>query len=309
DFRAMVAGKADPMKLWTDKKLKIGGDVMASQKLMFLKKIDPKRGMEIVAKLRGAGGGAAATAAASSGEPTSAEAFAVIRDFIEQNGSLAAETGRTFLFRLAGPDSAWTLDLKNGKGSVTEGGTTADCILDLSDADFRAMVAGKADPMKLWTDKKLKIGGDVMASQKLMFLKKIDPKRGMEIVAKLRGAGGAAKPAAAQAAAPAAAKAAQAPAIVKALGERLAQTPNLAKEVGAKVSLVVGDRGWLLDLTGAGSVTEGADKGAAVTLTLTDEDLVALTKGESLRDLYQHGRVRVDGDARIAHKLTFFKGL
>ncbi|HVH48171.1 MAG TPA: SDR family NAD(P)-dependent oxidoreductase, partial [Labilithrix sp.] len=95
-------------------------------------------------------------APAPSGEPTSAEAFAVIRDFIEQNGNLAAETGKTFLFKLSGPESAWTLDLKNGKGSVTEGGTTADCILDLTDADFRAMVAGKADPMKLWTDKKLK---------------------------------------------------------------------------------------------------------------------------------------------------------
>ena len=38
----MDAGKADAMKLYMGKKLKIGGDVMASQKLMFLKSIDPK---------------------------------------------------------------------------------------------------------------------------------------------------------------------------------------------------------------------------------------------------------------------------
>ncbi|MBX3229664.1 MAG: SDR family NAD(P)-dependent oxidoreductase [Labilithrix sp.] len=318
DFCAMVAGKADPMKLWTEKKLKISGDVMASQKLMFLKKIDPKRGAEVVAKLRAAGGGAPAAAAAGaapSGEPTSAEAFAVIRDHIEQNGGLAAEIGKTFLFRLSSPDSAWTLDLKNGKGSVTEGGTAGDCVLDLSDEDFRAMVAGKADPMKLWTDKKLKISGDVMASQKLMFLKKIDPKRGAEVVAKLRGSGGGAAAGgggaapAAKAAAPAAAAPSQAPAIVKALGERLAKTPNLAKEVGAKVGLVVGTASWLLDLTGAGAITEGKPSGAAATLTLDDETLVALAKGESLRDLYMHGRVRIDGDPRVAHKLTFFKGL
>src|SRR6185503_17974187 len=113
-----------------------------------------------------------------------------IGDFIAQNGGLAAEVGKTFLFRLSEPDSAWTVDLKNGKGSVTSGGDKADCVLDLSDADFRAMVAGKADPMKLWTEKKLKISGDVMASQKLMFLKKIDRARAAEIVAKRRGAGG-----------------------------------------------------------------------------------------------------------------------
>jgi 3-hydroxyacyl-CoA dehydrogenase/3a,7a,12a-trihydroxy-5b-cholest-24-enoyl-CoA hydratase len=312
DFRAMVSGKADPMKLWTDKKLKIGGDVMASQKLMFLKKIDPKRAAEVVAKLRGAGGAAPAAAApAASGEPTSAEAFAVIADFISQNGGLAAEVGKTFLFRLSDPTSAWTVDLKNGKGGVTEGGASGDCMLDLSDADFRAMVSGKADPMKLWTDKKLKIGGDVMASQKLMFLKKIDPKRAAEVVAKLRGAGGAGggAKAAAPAAAAAPAGAVQAPKIVAALGERLAKTPGLAKEVGAKVALVVGDKSWLLDLTGPGTITEGAGKGAAATLTFGDEDFVALAKGESLRDLYQHGRVRIDGDTRVAHKLTLFKGL
>ncbi|MBX3224911.1 MAG: SDR family NAD(P)-dependent oxidoreductase [Labilithrix sp.] len=262
-------------------------------------------------KKKPAAAAAPAAGAAASGEPTSAEAFAVIGDFIAQNGSLASEVGKTFLFKLSGPDSAWTVDLKNGKGSVAPGGDKADCILELSDADFCAMVAGKADPMKLWTDKKLKIGGDVMASQKLMFLKKIDPKRAMEVVAKLRGAGGAAAPSAAPAASakPAASgKASAAPAIVKALGERLAKTPNLAKEVGAKVALVVGDHAWLLDLTGAGTVAEG--KGAAdATLTLGDDDLVALAKGEGLRDLYQHGRVRIDGDPRVAHKLNFWKGL
>src|SRR5262249_41952319 len=161
------------------------------------------------------------------------------------------------------PDSAWTVDLKNGKGAVSVGGTAGDCVLDLSDEDFRAMVAGKADPMKLWTEKKLKISGDVMASQKLMFLKKIDPKRGIEVVAKPRGAS-AANPAAAAPAAAAVKKDAKAPSILKALGERLAKTPNLAKEVGAVVQLVVTapDAAWVVDLkAGPGGVKEG--KGAA----------------------------------------------
>ncbi|MDB4934542.1 MAG: Oxidoreductase, short chain dehydrogenase/reductase family [Labilithrix sp.] len=315
DFCAMVAGKADPMKLWTEKKLKIGGDVMASQKLMFLKKIDPKQAAEVVAKMRNAGGGVPAPAApAASGEPTSGEAFAVIEDFIGKNPGMAGEIGKTFLFRLSSPDSAWTVDLKNGKGAVTAGGDKGDCVLDLSDADFCAMVAGKADPMKLWTEKKLKIGGDIMASQKLMFLKKIDPKQAAEVVAKMRGAGAPAAPAGTgtgKGTVTGKTKPAQAPAIIKALTERITKTPGLAKEVGAVVQVIVTDpdTSFVVDLkNGAGSVKEGT--GAAdVTLKLSDDTLAALAKGEALRDHYQRGNIRIDGDARVAPKLSIFKGL
>ena len=57
---------------------------------------------------------------------------------------------------------------------------------------------------------------------------------------------------------------------------------------------------------------EGAGKQPRLfeaTLSLSDDDLVALAKGESLRALYQHGRIRVDGDPRALHKMNFFKGL
>jgi len=316
DFCDMVAGKADAMKLYMGKKLKIGGDVMASQKLMFLKNIDPKAAAEVVAKLRGASGGAAAggggAAAAPSGEPTSGEAFAVIADYIGKNGGLAKDVGKTFLFKLSAPDSAWTIDLKNGPGSVTSGGTTADCTLEMSDADFRDMVAGKADAMKLYMGKKLKIGGDIMASQKLMFLKNIDPKAAAEVVAKLRasGGGGGGAAAASGGAAASAPKSAQAPAIVKALGDRLAKDKALAAEVNAIIALKVSDIGkaWTLDFK-SGSVKEGADASATTTVSLDDASLVALTKGETVQSLYQHGSLRVDGDVRPAHKLGILKGL
>ncbi len=57
----MTSGKADPMKLYMGGKLKISGDVMASQKLDFLKKIDPKQAIEAVQKKRGGGGGSGGT--------------------------------------------------------------------------------------------------------------------------------------------------------------------------------------------------------------------------------------------------------
>jgi 3-hydroxyacyl-CoA dehydrogenase/3a,7a,12a-trihydroxy-5b-cholest-24-enoyl-CoA hydratase len=249
-------------------------------------------------------------------EPTSVEAFHVIRDHLERHADLASKIGKTFLFKLTEPDSAWTVDLKNGPGAVTPGESKADCTLTLADADFRALVAGAADPQKLYFGGKMKISGDVMASQRLMFLKDIDRAKARAVVDRLRApAGGtaAAAPAAAApaAAAPAPSKPALAPAIMKALEERLARSPTIAGEVGAVIQLVLTApaAAFLIDLrSGAGRVRDG--KGDAdLTLTLSDETLLALARGESFRDHYQRGHVRVDGDARLASKVTFFEGL
>jgi 3-hydroxyacyl-CoA dehydrogenase/3a,7a,12a-trihydroxy-5b-cholest-24-enoyl-CoA hydratase len=52
-----------------------------------------------------------------------------------------------------------------------------------------------------------------------------------------------------------------------------------------------------------------ADFGTAtVTFTLKDEDLAALSAGD-VRGLYQHGKIRVDGDVAVAHRLGLLKGL
>jgi (3R)-3-hydroxyacyl-CoA dehydrogenase / 3a,7a,12a-trihydroxy-5b-cholest-24-enoyl-CoA hydratase / enoyl-CoA hydratase 2 len=43
-------------------------------------------------------------------------------------------------------------------------------------------------------------------------------------------------------------------------------------------------------------------------LTITDGDFAALTAGrESIQSLYQHGKLRVDGDVRVAARLGFLK--
>jgi 3-hydroxyacyl-CoA dehydrogenase/3a,7a,12a-trihydroxy-5b-cholest-24-enoyl-CoA hydratase len=45
-------------------------------------------------------------------------------------------------------------------------------------------------------------------------------------------------------------------------------------------------------------------------LTLADADLAALCRGEvRAQTLYQHGKMRVDGDVTVAHRLGFLKGL
>jgi 3-hydroxyacyl-CoA dehydrogenase/3a,7a,12a-trihydroxy-5b-cholest-24-enoyl-CoA hydratase len=318
----MTSGKADPMKLYMGGKLKISGDLMASQKLSFLQKIDPKLALEAITKKRGgapAATGAAAPAGAPAAAPSQAafgsgDVFIAIEDHVARNPDLVTRVGKTFVFKLTNPDSAWTVDVKNGKGAVTTGVVDkADTTLELADADFLDMTSGKADPMKLYMGGKLKITGDVMASQKLDFLKKIDPKQALEAVTKKKGGTAPAAQAAAQPSASAAPAAqARAPGILKALGERLAKSPALAKEFGSVLQLNVKnpDGSWVIDLTGAGAVREGTDAKATTVLRIDDADLAALTKDPTqAQSFYQHGKLRVDGDVRPATKLSFLKDL
>jgi 3-hydroxyacyl-CoA dehydrogenase/3a,7a,12a-trihydroxy-5b-cholest-24-enoyl-CoA hydratase len=256
------------------------------------------------------------TAPSAASGPTSSDIFAAIRLFLEKTPDLVSRVQTTFQFKLTSPESATLIDVKNGKGAVTEGtGEKPDVTLELSDADFLAMCTGKADAQKLYFGGKLKISGNVMASQKLEFLKKLDP----ELVRTAMGArGGSAATSAAGDAAPAAkaappaaaaTKTPKAPAIFAAVKERLAKNPGLAAEVGAVLSfkITAPDATWTLDLKNGATVQEGAATAATTTITLTDDDLAALAGGESPQSLYQHGKLRVEGDLRPAHKLAFFK--
>jgi 3-hydroxyacyl-CoA dehydrogenase/3a,7a,12a-trihydroxy-5b-cholest-24-enoyl-CoA hydratase len=226
--------------------------------------------------------------------------FVAIRDHLERHPELAAKIGFVFQFKVTDPDSVWTVDLKNGGGAVAEGESAKpDCTLEIAETDFIDMTTGKSDPMKLFTTGKLKISGNVMASQKLEFLQKIDPDEARAAVMKARAAGEGPRSAPATAAK---AAEANAPAIFAALEKRLADKPELAGEVGATIRFAVTDpeASHLAELGGA---TE-------TTLTISDADLTALVRGEaSARDLYQRGRLRVDGDVTIAHRLGFLKGL
>jgi 3-hydroxyacyl-CoA dehydrogenase/3a,7a,12a-trihydroxy-5b-cholest-24-enoyl-CoA hydratase len=306
DFMAMATGKANPMKLFSSGKLKISGDLMASQKLDFLMKVDPN---DVIAsmneRLGGAGGAVVVPEAAKPAEPTSADVFAGIGAWVAKNAEATAKIGKVYQFNLSAPDSAWTLDTK--AGAVRAGAAEKpDCTLDLSDADFMAMVSGKANPMKLFSSGKLKISGDLMASQKLDFLTKIDKNA---VAAAMADRKPAAAPAAAPAAPAAPAKAAKAPGIFKALSERLAADPALANGLGAKVQFTITgiDRAWVVD---GAAVTEGKAADAQAFMVLSDDDLGALVAGAtSARVLFQRGHLRVDGDLRVAHRLDVFNQL
>lgn len=245
-----------------------------------------------------------AAAAAAPAEITAAMTFEGIGAYIAKTPELTKQVNMVYQFKLTAPDSAWVLDLK--KGAVSAGtAEKADCTLALSNADWLDMVSGKADPMKLFQGGKLKITGNVMASQKLDFLKKIDRS------AMPTAAAGAAPAASAPASAPASAEV-LAPKIFKALQERLAKNPGLAKEVDAVIAFKVKDAGFEFTAElkgGSPSIKLGFDAKAGTRIILTDEALGALTRGESAQTLFQHGQIRVDGDVTAAHRLGFLKQL
>ena len=77
---------------------------------------------------------------------------------------------------------------------------------------------------------------------------------------------------------------------------------------GKKVKLDFGSEGAIM-LDGAGQSVSEDNGDADTTIKIADEDLTTLAKGGDVRDLYQHGKIRVDGVMRPAHSLGFLKGL
>jgi len=294
DLLAMSRGEADPMKLFSTGKLKITGDVMASQKLGFLKKITP----DMIKPAAGTAELASKDVVPADYKPTVDDAFEVFGEVIKQNPEVVQKVGVVYLFRVGG--KPFIVDLKNGAVSQSDG--AAECTLELAESDFMDLTQGKADPMKLFTTGKLKISGNVMASQKLQALFKIDPSKALETVAKRRGAGsGAATPAATAAASASASKSEpNAPRFFAALEKRLAENKGLAQEVRAKVVFNV--------LEPAATKTFDLGGTTQAVLTIADSDLPNLATG-NIKSLYQHGKLKVDGDVSVAHRLGVLKGV
>lgn len=301
DFIAMSTGKADPNKLYFGGKMKVSGNVMASQKLAFLQKMDPKLLSAATAERVARGGGAAPAAPAGGGLGSTA-IFGAIGKHLAANKGMGEQIKTVFQFILKDPDSAWVLDMKSGDGSVSQGNADKpDVTLELSEEDFVAMSTGKADPNKLYFGGRMKVSGNVMASQKLAFLQKIDPKLLTEAPA---------APAAASkaAAVPAKAKEAQGGRIFAALAQKLASDAKLASGLAGKVvqfKLNGPDAEWLVDFSGQlPKVEQGRSDKAAAVFGIADEDLAALAGGRAgVRDLYQRGKLRVDGDVQLAREL------
>ncbi|MDO8329571.1 MAG: SDR family NAD(P)-dependent oxidoreductase [Fluviicoccus sp.] len=301
---------ADVQKLFFNGKLKIGGNVMASNKLIVLQDIKPQAYEEARAKRVAGGGGAAATASAPAAAPVvdanaplePSDVFAAISDYLSGHPELVEKAKTVFQFNLKNPDSQWFLDLKNGAGACGSGAADkADVTLEIDAELMPAIVTSSlADVQKLFFSGKLKVTGNIMASNKLIALQAIDPKA-YEAAKLKRLSSGAASPAAT---AVTAAKQSQAPAIMAALAKKLADKPA----TGCLLIKITDVGNWLIDGASVGSVADTVP--AETTITLSDSDLLQLAQGKAdLRDLFQHGQVRVDGDVALVKQLTVLGGL
>jgi superfamily II DNA or RNA helicase/putative sterol carrier protein len=124
--------------------------------------------------------------------PNSADVFAGIAAYLGKHGAeLVRKVKTVFQFKLKSPDATYTIDLKNGAGSAGPGETAPpECTLEASNADFMDMVSGNTDAMRLFTTGRLKITGNVIMSQKLDFLRKVDASL-VKTAAQKRAGGGA----------------------------------------------------------------------------------------------------------------------
>lgn len=102
--------------------------------------------------------------------------FKEIESLLREEGEkLVKKIGGVFAFKVkdgpGGKEATWTVDVKNGKGSVsTDSGKKADCTISMSDNDLPALMTGKTNPQTAFFQGKLKISGNMGLAMKLQSL-------------------------------------------------------------------------------------------------------------------------------------------
>ena len=275
------------------------------------------RGHHEEARGRARGRGAAPAAAASgerrSARPTSSRPS---RTTSRGTRTWSGASARRSSSSSTNPDSAWTVDVKNGKGSVSAGA------IDKRRHDARARRRGlpRDDERQGRPDEAL-------------HGRKAEDQRRRDGVAEARlpeedrpeaGDGGACRRSAAagrrpqrrrrRAAAPAGvSEGREGPGDHEGARRATRQVAGLAKEVGAVMPAQREEPGRELGHRSHGRRAPSARAPRPrrpPCYASTDADLVALAKDPSqAQSLYQHGKLSVDGDVRPATKLSFFKDL
>ena len=83
--------------------------------------------------------------------------------------SKTAGMNNSYLFDVEGAGK-WTVDVRDGKVSVTEGGDSADAEISTSEETFLKVMSGDLNPTTAYMTGKLKIKGDMGAAMKLQKL-------------------------------------------------------------------------------------------------------------------------------------------
>jgi putative sterol carrier protein len=95
------------------------------------------------------------------------EFFETLESRIDE--SKTAGMTATYLFEVDGAGT-WSVDVNDGKLTVTEGGNEADCTISVSDDNFEQLISGDLNPTTAYMTGKLKVKGDMSAAMKLQKL-------------------------------------------------------------------------------------------------------------------------------------------
>jgi 3-hydroxyacyl-CoA dehydrogenase/3a,7a,12a-trihydroxy-5b-cholest-24-enoyl-CoA hydratase len=96
--------------------------------------------------------------------------FAEMSKRIASKTDIVSKVGAVFQFDVKDVGT-WTVDLKNGNGSVDTGAADqADCTIAVGKDDFVGLMTGKLDGQQLFMAGKLKVSGNMMLATKLSLL-------------------------------------------------------------------------------------------------------------------------------------------
>lgn len=291
-------------KLYFGGKMKVHGNVMASNKLSVLSGMD-KALVEAARKARvGAGASTQLAQAASDVDQgfTLADVFAGIKTFVASNPELVEQTKTSFQFRFHKPDSNWFIDLKNAPGSVGAGeAVKPDVTIELDAEHADTLFGGDlAAVQKLFFGGQMKVSGNVMASNKLSVLSSMD-KSLVEAARTARLASGA------SAEQTASITTSARPSFAEQLMANLSQKPLSAGQHQRGVMQLrvsAPESAWIINVSARGVSVTAGETDAETVVSVADEHLEALSRGErKLADLYQRGELTVDGDVSLARAL------
>lgn len=257
--------------------------------------------------------GASSASSGSSGFQAQA-IFDILSQRISSEGpALVSKVNGIFEFDLGanGKRQSWTVDLKSSSPSVKTGKQgTPNVTLTMNDEDFVALMTGKLNPQSAFMNGKLKIKGDMALAMKLETLTKGMPKPSAPAAA------AAPAPSSASSASSGAASDFKAQAVFDALSKRIGtEGAALVSKVNGVFEFDLGANGkrqsWTVDLkSSTPSVKEGKQGTPNVTLTMNDEDFVALMTGKlNPQNAFMNGKLKIKGDMGLAMKLeTLTKG-
>jgi len=208
---------------------------------------------------------------------------------IKADPGMVAKVNGIYQFNVG--DEKWTVDLKNGAGSVKEGpAEKADCTLTLPNAeDFIGMATGKLNGQQAFMQGKLKIAGNMSYAMKL----------GVLFEAKKGGSGGGA--------------ATPSDPIALVFGEiekNVKADPSLVKRVQGvyQFNVLLSDgqtKSWTVDLkTEPGKVSEGKAEKAECTISMKEEDFADIMTGKiDGQAAFMQGKLKMAGNMALAMKL------